>query len=267
MQAYWVQHRRPVENYGVAILRKPWLYSVAVGIRLTADSALMHGGCSQVGKSMLTSRVWFVLTILAGCPDQYTIMRDEAKGGFGAYGAFNPNTQRMEKLSNSPHDGFQGLWPMAWPEEGGGGDFNTRISENELFERMCAWDDAGYIIAAGTRPGSDTNSTDGIVDGHAYTVLDCENDVCGHEGIDLIKVRNPWCQPVLSAFIRVTHFYLCQGDLVNLNVGCGMMMVQVQSEIIHYDEYYMQYLLPLLSSHAKFGGPIYVVFYRLGSVS
>ena len=38
------------------------------------------------------------------------------------------------------------------------------------FERMCAWDDQNYVLAAGTKPGSDSNTTDGIVDGHAYTV-------------------------------------------------------------------------------------------------
>jgi hypothetical protein len=33
--------------------------------------------------------------------------------------------------------------------------------------------------------------TDGIVDGHAYSVLTYRDSVAGTE-IDLIKVRNPW---------------------------------------------------------------------------
>ena len=52
---------------------------------------------------------------------------------------------------------------------------------------MCAWDDQNYVMAAGTKPGSDTNTTDGIVDGHAYTVITCLNDVAGTTH-DLIKV-------------------------------------------------------------------------------
>ena len=68
---------------------------------------------------------------------------------------------------------------------------NLRLSKNELFERMCAWDDNNFIMAAGTKAGSDSNDTDGVVDGHAYTILDCVNDVAGTE-FDLIKVRNPW---------------------------------------------------------------------------
>ena len=46
---------------------------------------------------------------------------------------------------------------------------------------------------AGTKSGSDTHDTDGIVDGHAYTVIDCVDNAGGTE-FDLIKVRNPWGQ-------------------------------------------------------------------------
>ena len=41
-----------------------------------------------------------------------------------------------------------------------------RLSQNELFERMCAWEDAEYIMAASTRAGSDKHDHEGIVDGH-----------------------------------------------------------------------------------------------------
>jgi len=33
--------------------------------------------------------------------------------------------------------------------------------------------------------------TGGVVDNHAYSVIECINDVAGTD-IDLIKVRNPW---------------------------------------------------------------------------
>merc|ERR1711924_593140 len=41
------------------------------------------------------------------------------------------------------------------------------------------------------RSGSDSNTTDGIVDGHAYSILNILNDAAGSE-LDLIKMRNPW---------------------------------------------------------------------------
>ena len=34
---------------------------------------------------------------------------------------------------------------------------------------MVLWDQKNYIMGAGTQSGSDQESTDGIVDGHAYT--------------------------------------------------------------------------------------------------
>jgi len=130
---------------------------------------------------------WMMLT---GCKEQYTI-RANASGNYSCFGKYNPNDERYEALTNSPHGGFRGLWPMAWPEVGGGGDLDLELEMEELFERMCAWDDCNFILAAGTKAGSDTQKTDGIVDGHAYSVLECHNDVAGTD-IDLIKMRNPW---------------------------------------------------------------------------
>ena len=80
---------------------------------------------------------------------------------------------------------------MKWPEVGGGCAIGSEIDEEELFMKMCAWDDQNYIMGAGTRAGSDNKTTDGLVDGHAYSVITCVNDVAGTE-FDMIKMRNPW---------------------------------------------------------------------------
>merc|ERR1712166_1089967 len=144
------------------------------------------GGWDKIDGGTST-HAWRILT---GCEAQYTIKKD-ARGAFKAYGAYNPNDNKMEDLENSPHDGFSALWPMKWPQVGGGGGMNMGLTSDQLFERMCAWEDAGFMMAAGTKVGSDTNTTDGIVDGHAYSILDVENDV-GAGKFDMIKVRNPW---------------------------------------------------------------------------
>jgi hypothetical protein len=47
------------------------------------------------------------------------------------------------------------------------------------------------MCGTGTKAGSDKQKTDGLVDGHAYSLLECVNDVAGTD-IDLIKMRNPW---------------------------------------------------------------------------
>ena len=36
---------------------------------------------------------------------------------------------------------------------GGGGDKRAKCGLNEMFERMCAWDDQNYVMAAGTKAG------------------------------------------------------------------------------------------------------------------
>jgi len=128
--------------------------------------------------------------LLVGCREQYTFT-DSDGSGYGCYGAFNPNTDEYETLANSPHAGFQGMWPMKWPEVGGGGGLDLKVNANEMFERMCCWDDSNFIMCAGTKAGSDTNDTDGIVDGHAYTILSCI-DSAGGSKYDMVKVRNPW---------------------------------------------------------------------------
>jgi len=144
------------------------------------------GGWDKIDGGQCT-HAWALLT---GCREQFTI-RQVGDGKYGCYGTYNPNTSQWEPLANSPHDGFQGLWPMEWPAVGGGGARHLEISADELFERMCAWDDDNFLVGAGTKAGSDKEETDGIVDGHAYSVLEVVNDAAGTP-IDLIKLRNPW---------------------------------------------------------------------------
>ena len=148
--------------------------------------AIHCGGWDEIDGGQCT-HAWSMLT---GCKEQYTIRKGKT-GKFGCLSKFNPNERRWEALENSPQKGFRGLWPSAWPKVGGGGSYTLQLDEEELFTRMCAWDDANFVVAAGTKAGSDTQATDGIVDGHAYTVLECVNDVAGTD-VDLIKMRNPW---------------------------------------------------------------------------
>jgi len=143
------------------------------------------GGWDKIDGGQCT-HAWRLLT---GCKHVYTIRREGDE--FRCYGAYNPNEERWEELANSPHDGFQGLWPMKWPDVGGGGGLDQSLSQEELFARMCAWDDSNFIMGGGTKSGSDTEMTNGIVDGHAYTVLSCVDDAGGC-GFDMVKVRNPW---------------------------------------------------------------------------
>jgi len=103
------------------------------------------GGWDKIDGGQCT-RAWAMLT---GCKHQYSIKK--SGGGWKCFGWYNPNEKRFEPMANSPHEGFQALWPMAWPAVGGGGDLSLELSDEELFERLCAWDDEDYILGAGTK--------------------------------------------------------------------------------------------------------------------
>lgn len=62
-----------------------------------------------------------------------------------------------------------------------------------FFSMLCKYDQAGYVMVAGTR-GEDTftkgdkSEVPSIVPGHAYTLL----SACEANGVKLLRLRNPW---------------------------------------------------------------------------
>lgn len=132
------------------------------------------------------THAWALLT---GCKEQYMISKNPDTGKYVCHSKYNPYEKRWAKHGNSPHDGERGMWPVPWPKVGGGGD--KELTEDELFLRLVAWDKVNYIVGAGTKGESDKNMTDGLVDNHAYSVIESHDNVAG-TGIGLLKVRNPW---------------------------------------------------------------------------
>jgi len=128
--------------------------------------------------------------LLLGIRDTYTFKAD-SDGNWTCWGLWNPNTESYEEITNSPREGYQGVWPMNWPEVGGARlTLDDSASSSEMFKRLAAWDEEDYLMCCGTE-GSDDQATDGIVDGHAYTIMEAHENILG-TGINLIKVRNPW---------------------------------------------------------------------------
>mmetsp|Transcript_120659 Transcript_120659/g.225455 ORF Transcript_120659/g.225455 Transcript_120659/m.225455 type:complete len:645 (+) Transcript_120659:2-1936(+) len=152
------------------------------------------GGWDDIdgGKSTHAWRLMF------GTKHVYNFHRTETTRKWSCFGRFCPVTKQWEQLANSPKKGSKKVWPMDWPEVGGGGAWGTVVDDNAFFEKMCCWEDNNFIMCAGTSPGSDKETVEGIVQGHAYTVLRCVNDVAGTD-FDLIKVRNPWGQGEFDA--------------------------------------------------------------------
>jgi len=149
--------------------------------------AVHCGGWDKIVGGQCT-HAWALMT---GCKEQYTISKNPKTGKFICCAKYNPYEKKWAKHGNSPHDCDPSMWRVEWPKVGGGGSMDLELTEDELFLRMVAWDETNYIVGAGTSGTSDKNTTDGLVDNHAYTVIESRSNVCG-TGIDLAKVRNPW---------------------------------------------------------------------------
>jgi len=63
------------------------------------------------------------------------------------------------------------------------------IETGELWTKMIQWSAKEFLMGAGSKSGSDKEVSDlGIVQGHAYSVL----DFFELEGTKLVQLRNPW---------------------------------------------------------------------------
>lgn len=106
--------------------------------------------------------------MLTGSRNQYVIRWNVDTHKYSCNARFNTQKEEWSDHTNSPHDSNQNVWKVDWPKIGGGGDRDTEITAEELFQKIIAWDKTNYLIGAGTDGSSDENATDGIVDNHAY---------------------------------------------------------------------------------------------------
>ena len=131
--------------------------------------AVHCGGFDKITGGQCT-HAWALMT---GCKEQYTIRKNKKTGKYTCNAKYNPLEEKWAKHTNSPHDSPASVWQVAWPEVGGGGSRDQEMSQEELFQKMCAWDIENYIVGAGiTGPsgGPDKRRSDGMVDNHAYSV-------------------------------------------------------------------------------------------------
>lgn len=153
--------------------------------------AILCGGWDEITGGQ-SSHAWAMMT---GCKQQYTIVRNQKTNKFFCMAKWDPYKKQWAPHYNSPHkpdiDGGE-MYRCPWPAVGGGGSEDLEIDEDELFLKMVAWDEENYIVAAGIRNLKEKDGeTDGLVDNHAYSVIDAHPNVAG-TNICLFKVRNPW---------------------------------------------------------------------------
>ena len=149
--------------------------------------AIHCGGWDKIVGGQCT-HAWALLT---GCKEQYTMKRNPATKKWRCFAKFNPKSKQWARHENSPHDCPNTTWRVGWPEVGGGGSRDLELDDEAMFLRLYAWDRENYIVGAGTSGTSDKHSTGGMVDNHAYSVIESVDNVAGTD-IDLLKVRNPW---------------------------------------------------------------------------
>ncbi len=146
------------------------------------------GGWDKIDGGQCT-HAWSLLT---GCKEQYIIQKvpeNPDEGTFGIWAKYDPTAQCWAQHGNAPSEGQQGVWRVPWPQIGGGG--SEDLDQDSLFLRLCAWNDENFLIGTSSKGDSDRNDTNGVIDNHAYSVIDCRSNVA-ETGFDLIQVRNPW---------------------------------------------------------------------------
>lgn len=63
------------------------------------------------------------------------------------------------------------------------------IQSGKFWKKILTWRDKRYLMGAGSNSGKDTDiSTLGIVQGHAYSILDAMEI----DGAQILQLRNPW---------------------------------------------------------------------------
>eukprot|EP00526_Cylindrotheca_closterium_P002804 CAMPEP_0113639982 /NCGR_PEP_ID=MMETSP0017_2-20120614/20982_1 /TAXON_ID=2856 /ORGANISM="Cylindrotheca closterium" /LENGTH=1017 /DNA_ID=CAMNT_0000551237 /DNA_START=112 /DNA_END=3165 /DNA_ORIENTATION=- /assembly_acc=CAM_ASM_000147 len=146
--------------------------------------AALCGGYDKIEGGQCT-HAWPILT---GVKEQYTIQTKTSPDKFGCYARFNSYRNEWADHANSPQEGERTIWRTKWPM---GDDSDADISTSELFYKMSTWSAANYLMGAGTKGDSDSNTTNGLVDDHAYSVVTCLHHVAGTK-VNMVQVRNPW---------------------------------------------------------------------------
>lgn len=131
-------------------------------------------------------------SMMTGCKEQYFIRKNNRTSKYYCSAKFDMFTREWKKLHNLPrHEDTAGLEPVPWPEVGGGGGMGSEFTKDELFLKMYAWDQENYIVGASSKGSLEEDTAAGLVQNHAYSVIDAFHNVAG-TGVDMFKVRNPW---------------------------------------------------------------------------
>eukprot|EP00746_Dinoflagellata_sp_MGD_P160974 gnl/MRDRNA2_/MRDRNA2_87967_c0_seq1.p1 gnl/MRDRNA2_/MRDRNA2_87967_c0~~gnl/MRDRNA2_/MRDRNA2_87967_c0_seq1.p1 ORF type:complete len:495 (+),score=121.84 gnl/MRDRNA2_/MRDRNA2_87967_c0_seq1:95-1486(+) len=113
----------------------------------------------------------FAFGAMTGCTDLYYCSLDDSGESWNVYKTV-PKTDQVHGGSDMSSD--------------------STPSTDEFLQQLADWDNQSFLICAGSHAGSDSDTSDlGVVQGHAYTILQVKLNVAG-SGFDLMQLRNPW---------------------------------------------------------------------------
>jgi len=124
----------------------------------------------------------FALGVLAGTSNVIQFREDDKKPGQWfcvkpTYKSTNPQDSQLNTFE-------YGKWPD--------GDQTMYKDTMEVLKILDDFDKQDYLLCAGSHAGSDTEiNRQGVVQGHAYTVIDVVMDA-GGSGRHFFQCRNPW---------------------------------------------------------------------------
>mmetsp|Transcript_35309 Transcript_35309/g.82442 ORF Transcript_35309/g.82442 Transcript_35309/m.82442 type:complete len:1034 (+) Transcript_35309:60-3161(+) len=126
----------------------------------------------------------FAMGMLTGtqCKDLMEIIETEETGKWIC--------TRPDYKTPNPHDEVNSRMLIGrWPD---GSEGSTKKDWREVLRILADFDRRRYLMCCGSHAGSDTQTNSlGVVQGHAYTLLQVQQNVAG-SGIDLLQLRNPW---------------------------------------------------------------------------
>ena len=131
-------------------------------------------------------------------------MKNEQSGKYVCTAKYHPLKEEWLDHENSPKDYYPTFFKVQWPKVGSNyrkdGGLSRRagleLTSDELYQRMIAWNEHNMLLGAATEGDSagfseEANFTNGLVDHHAYSIIDGRANVCD-TGVDLLLLRNPW---------------------------------------------------------------------------
>lgn len=161
-------------------------YTFAGGVRLkpcfTSPNgneiwvALLEKACAKFCGSfgnLIGGQALYAWQIFTGCTDLWEYRKD-------------PETQEFQHIAVTYTD------PRSVNSWSGVGGDDGIVDPDTFWTKLVEWDDANYVMGASCSGGVEDQLDTGLVTGHAYSLLVCNEYSADGETHKMVCMRNPW---------------------------------------------------------------------------